>query len=153
MLIVDDELPGLKIIQTSSYKRLIKSNPGFIHDNWGDFYSEVPVKELSDVIYEALDVEYNGHKANCDAVVVDASNFNQKTVEAKKEYHIKEPHGLRIYSPAIQETTLGDAKLTYFLYAMLFVESLFSKKQHGSLQTQFDDLKKMYEQMKQDKLI
>lgn len=142
MLIVENESPGLRIIQTDAYKRLINNNPGLIHENMGDFYSEIPVNNLADVVYNALDEDFMGKKLNKDAVIVDASEFDP-TVTETKDYIIRESDGIRIYSPELHTPDATNINLAYGLFGVMFVEKIVSKEQQGSLQKELGDLERI----------
>ncbi len=140
MLIVENESPGLRIIQTDAYKRLIDNNPGFIHENMGDFYSEVPVNNLADAVNNTLEMEYRGKKLNQNLVTVDASRFDPLTHPEAKNYLIKEIDGIRFYFPPLHTSDARFVSLTYGLIGVMVVEKIVSKEKQGSLQEQLRDL-------------
>ena len=86
MLIVEEESPGLRVIQTEAYRNLIEKSPGLIHENCGDFYSKVHVDRLPEAVSKALDKNFMGPKLNQDLVIVDASTFNPEFAEIEKDY-------------------------------------------------------------------
>lgn len=148
MLIVETEMPGLRIIQTDAYKKLIGNNPGLIHENLGDFYSKTPVHGLSDVVYGALDIEIMGRRLNQNMIVVDASQFNPSNIDAKKDYLIRESDGVRLYDPALHTQDTTNVSLAYGLFGAMFVDSLFSNEKEGSLQKSFEDLEQRLKSFK-----
>ena len=136
MLIIEEESPGLRVIQTNAYQYIISNNPGLIHENCGDFYSKVHVDELAEAIYRALDKDFMGSKLNKDLIVVDASEFNQEVVEMEKDYIIRELKGVRIYSPKLHTSEAENVNLAYSFLGVMALENLFSDGPgpYGSLQ-------------------
>lgn len=128
------ETPGLRVIQTEEYLNIIGKNPGLLHENLGDFYSKVPVDELAEAVYKAFDRELDG-KLNKNLIIVDASEFNPAVAEIKKDYLIREDHGIGFYLTKHQ--TPGSTIINhqrYCTYGAMAVEYLFSDEQNGSLQ-------------------
>ena len=136
MLIIEEESPGLRVIQTNAYQYIISNNPGLIHENCGDFYSKVHVDELAEAIYRALDKDFMGSKLNKDLIVVDALTFNPEVVEMEKDYIIRELKGVRIYSPKLHTSEAENVNLAYSFFGVMALENLFSDGSgpYGSLQ-------------------
>ena len=130
LLIVENE--GIRIIQTDAYVKLIQANPSLIHQNQGDFYSEVPVSDLADAVYRSLDREVMGEKGNQDLVIVESLDHN--SLDEEKEYLVKEEEGIRIYCPSLHTEDARLASEEYCMGSMMFIEDLFSDKQKGTLQ-------------------
>lgn len=129
------ETPGLRVIQTKEYLNIIGKNPGLLHENLGDFYSKVPVDELAEAVYKALDKDFLGNKLNKNLIIVDASEFNPAVAEIKKYYLIREDHGIGFY--LTERQTPGSTIINhqrYCTYGAMAVEYLFSDEQKGSLQ-------------------
>jgi|SRR3989338_8610968 len=134
LLFVEEESPGLKIIQTEAYRSLIKQNPGLIHQNLGDFYSDVPIDGLAEAVFRLLDVEFMGKKLNQDFLVVDLKTFDPKIAQMEREYIIREDDGLRLYVPTFHTAEETNAVQKYTAFGAIFMQYLFSDKQYGSLQ-------------------
>ena len=140
MLIVEEEYPGLRVIQTEAYGSLIRNNPGLIHENCGDFYSKVRVEGLPEAVIGALDKEFMGKKLNQDLVIVDASTFNPKVADMEKDYLIREVDGVRVYSPKLHTLDAMNVSQTYGLFGVMAVEDLFAGEQQGTLQVSLGKL-------------
>jgi len=149
------ELMGLNIMKTDAYKKLIERDPGLIHDNLGDFFSDVSCSGLADTIHKIL-ASGPDRKSMDWLQVVDAQSFditevNKSATKAIGDYHeeeavdspdvptylVKEDNGIRFYNPLIYvgEGQLPNQRVEYFAFATKFVEELFSDKKAGSLQT------------------
>lgn len=145
LLIIEQDSPGLRIIQTQAYKNLITTNPRLVHKNAGDFYSNIPVADLSDIVCKTFEQELFGKKLNENMVVVDAATFNQQETDTKKDYLIREIDGIRLYSPQFHTTNAGNVSELYSFIGLLFIEKLFAEEQEGSLQ---QGLRKAFEDLK-----
>ncbi|MFA6460796.1 MAG: hypothetical protein WCV90_00885 [Candidatus Woesearchaeota archaeon] len=143
LIILEGDAPGINIIRTPVYQGLVDFNPGLIHENCGDFYSEVSLEGLADAVYRSLDQEVLGEKMNADVVIVDSATFTSASfsVDPDKDYLIKESAGVRIYSPSLHQPDAKHvAREAYALYALGAVEGLLSETKKGSLQVSLDDL-------------
>ena len=140
MLFVEKDVPGLKIIRTEAYQGLLQQNPGLLHENFGDFYSPVPVDGLSDAIYRALDKEFRGKKLNQDLEIVDYLTFNPAQAEMGKDYLVREVDGIRVYMPRLPILSCFE----YNLFGLLFVGHLFSDKLQGSLQVSLKEIEEKF---------
>jgi len=147
MLIAEEESPGLRIIQTEAYRDLIGRNPGLIHENCGDFYSDIPVNELSEAVYKALDREFIGTKLNRDIVIVDASTFNPDVAEMEKNYLVREVDGIRIYAPKLHIPEAEYVSQSYGLFGLMFIGDLFFNERQGSLQVSLRKLEERFQPM------
>jgi len=139
MLIVEDESPGLRVIQTEAYRNLIEKSPGLIHENCGDFYSKVHVDRLPEAVSKALDKNFMGPKLNQDLVIVDASTFNPEFAEIEKDYLVREVDGIRIYSPKLHTPEATNVSQTYSLFGIIAVEDLFADGPKGTLQVSLEN--------------
>ncbi len=137
--------PGLRIIQSYAYIGMVSDNPGMLHTNHGDFYSDVPVGGLSDVIIRELEAEVFGEKMNSDLVAILSANFNPLDIDEEKDYLISEPWGIRLYAPSTFKDNPFSAEEIYTFVALMFIEKLFSKEKKGSLQL---SLEKSFEAIK-----
>src|SRR3989338_8853645 len=54
LLLVETHVNMLQIVTTLAYAETIAADPVLIHDNYGDFFSEVPVRSLKKRIKETL---------------------------------------------------------------------------------------------------
>lgn len=141
VLYMEDEFPGLSIIQTGAYVGLIQARPGLKHQNWGDFYSSISLENFAEATYNALEnslFSVSGKKLNSDLVIIESSVFNNTNADVSKDYLIKEASGIRLYSPSLH---LENAKYEfieamYGIVAIGFLEELFCDDLEGSIQAE-----------------
>jgi len=136
---IKDESFGIRIMHTEAYKAFIRKNVVPMHQNLGDFYSEVPVEGLAEAICKILGTNAGGHKLDQEVIVVDRSKFSSGEIEFGKDYLIREADGLRYYVPDFHSPWENNAKQSYILSVSIFIPALFSNPNRGS---PWDNLKK-----------
>ena len=150
LLVVEGDVPGLKIMRTDTYMSLVAQDPGLIHKNFGDFYSDVPCADLADRVYQALGQEGAERRLNELTVIVDAASFDQSACDHEKEYLVREENGVWFYSPGLhQENPLG-ASQVYTSAALRIIEYLITDKQEGSLQRSIKELEARLKSMDEE---
>ncbi len=126
---------GLRILTSEAYQRLIQQTPSLMHENLGDFYSEVPCDSLSDKIYNLLDnQDFMGSKMSEDLIIIESSSFDQDYCDIEKDYLIKEREGIRLYYPGLH--LKHNTKTIQLIYSICItaLEGLFSNEKEGTLQ-------------------
>ena len=140
MILEDGPIVGLHILQTSAYVTMIRENPGLLHENVGDFYSNTAVEDLGTVIL-ATDVEHQGASLMDDVVLVNASEVDSLDCNKSTDYVIQGETGVRLYSPDAQLSGKSDEIRTmYSMISLPVLEALSIDMERGSVPPQ---LKKM----------
>ncbi|MDO8511535.1 MAG: hypothetical protein Q7S55_05215 [Nanoarchaeota archaeon] len=134
-LFIGKEFPGLHILTADSYTLMQEQAPSFPHQNWGDFYSEVPCDDLADKVYQLLD---KGGLAE-DTVIVPSRLFDEKRSDLSKDYIIKENTGVRIYSPTAHKDPAIDPEAVYALGSLCLWDGLFSTRKEGNFQRDYKE--------------
>jgi hypothetical protein len=134
-LFMEGESPGLHLLKTDAYVRLIQENPGLVHENWGDFYIDMPHFHLAERIWWALEEE----GLNEDADIVEADSFDHSSCDPTRDYIIKSQDGVRLYSPEVHEEGELDAEVAYGLLCCDLADEVFSQTKEGSLQKDLNE--------------
>ncbi len=146
ILIDHGERAGLNILQSDAYVALVTENPDLMHENKGDFYSDVSVDQLAQRIYDALNKEFDGKKLNAQAKVVASADFEPED-DSDIDYIVQEPQGVRLYDPNChkEEVKGSERSMVYEWISLCFVEDLFSQEKEGSLQREVKEMKPQLE--------
>ena len=124
MLTSDD---GLRFMQSAGYQQQILEDPGFQHQNHGDFYSDVTLDLLANKVYDIMRVPLFGAPLNADLVVVN----NKDEVPAGKDMMLTEKYGILLYSPDFEEDMMGQTN--YELIGLLIAKGLSQGYTTGTL--------------------
>ncbi|MFT4261688.1 MAG: hypothetical protein ACMXX9_04625 [Candidatus Woesearchaeota archaeon] len=119
-----------------------------MHDNWGDFYSDHKVEELSDVIYRSLNKHTDEEYSTNDLLIVNASDFKLQQPDIDKDYIIKENNGVRLFLPAAHDNPPYSLQEVYGFLSLFFVEDLFSDKKKGTFQKECEEFIYKFNQKK-----
>jgi len=134
-LFIEKEFSGLHILTADSYALMQEQAPSFPHQNWEDFYSEVPCNDLADKVYQLLDKEGLAG----DTVIVPSRLFDEKRLDPSKDYIIKENTGVRIYFPTAHKDPTINPEAVYVLESLCLWEGLFSTRKEGSFQRDYKE--------------
>ncbi len=145
-LFIEKEFSGLHILTADSYTLMLNQAPDFPHNNWGDFYSEVPCGDLADKVYQLLAKESSAG----DIVILPSHLFDEKKFDPSKDYIIKRNNGARIYSPKAHQNLILGPEAVYMLGCSGLWEGLFSTSKEGSLQIDYkENVQKLEEVFKE----
>ncbi len=140
--------PGLHIMETDSYVKMVQEDPGRMHENWGDFYTDVPKGQLADRIF--WDLYDNLEILVEDAVVVDGKDFDYDTCDSKNDYIINYKNKIVLYSPEAHGDWIG--QFGYMLVLECMNETVISQNKKGSIAEHFDEEEEtLVEQVKEIK--
>jgi hypothetical protein len=148
MFVSDEELPGLNIIRTKNYIDLITVNPGFPHESFGDFYTEMPQNMFAKSIYLALEKEVLGIPMNVDMIFVNEKDFNEEAAVEDIDYLIESNEGVRLYSPVVHNTQglRSNMSVVYGFAVLAFAKGFFSDKKEGTFQKNLRKLEREIEE-------
>lgn len=145
LLFTEKKSPGSRVIQAEHLDNTI-NNSNLIFENWGDFYSEIPVSKLAEAFHTSLSMELFGEKTSKEILILDSLEFKPELAYVWKDYIIKETHGIRFYSPTFQGSRVSAEDL-YFAYSLMGVRNLFSDKEQGNLQIKLKKFEKDVEKI------
>lgn len=122
--------PGLIILPTYLYARKVSTDPGFPHDNLGDFFSEVPLDGLAIRIQK----EFLKERPPTAVKIVKKHEFNEITDEPTFIYLVTGDDSLRIFYGLNHMFGLDESQVIYGMFAVGFLPAIAVENPKGSFQ-------------------
>ena len=122
--------PGLIVLPTDSYVRKISTDPGFPHDNLGDFFSEVRLDGLAVRIQK----EFLKERPPTAVKIVKKFEFNEITSDPSFIYLITGDDALRIFYGLNHMFGLDESHVVYGMFAVGFLPAIAAESPRGSFQ-------------------
>lgn len=137
---------GLRIMPSEVYISSIVANPGWNHENRGDFYSEIEPKNLAEVVRKALEHKHDDGKV-IPAFVLYASEFDPEKVDMGEEnctprYVVQYKDGsIGLHLPVVERGNKDYKNFGYSNFGFSVLSKLITNK-NGSMMNPSTSVKK-----------
>lgn len=150
LIISKEDKMKLEIIATDSYLNLVKDNPGWLHSNEGDFYSNIVPHELAAALYDiSKNIEMGNKRLSDSLEFVNEKAFDPEYADPKKNYLIQNMLGITMITSE-EELKLYNSyliKLGYDLLTESLIPGLFANDE-GTLPKSIKELTTLIENNK-----
>lgn len=127
-LLVTKRPVDIRIIKADVYASKIAENPGYKHENLGDFTSDIEPENLGSVLINRIDPHTKTTIEsifNKKIILTSQAEFNKQNYELNHAYLIKMEEGLRIYLPDKNNIPLNPE------FLQVFISEVFKSLNHS----------------------